>query len=225
MNLAFETAPLSQQVADELRTAILKGDIRDGQRLQLAELESAFGISRTPIKEGLMMLEHEGLVQHERNKDFIVVGMSESYINDYYDLRKVFEAAAIKAACRNHEDLSPLLAIQQKMENAIKGAKVDSSLYRQYDIDFHATLWKLSGNTRFIGFLRTLFHGPSVSMFEDPTPHWKLSLKEHRAILEAMREGDAEKAVSLNDAHQERCRARLSDAWKRKQQEGRNGQA
>ncbi|MDD7201860.1 MAG: GntR family transcriptional regulator [Sphaerochaetaceae bacterium] len=216
MTVTFETVPLNQQVANELRTAIMRGDIKDGQRLQLAELEATFHISRTPIKEGLMMLEHEGFVQHERNKDFIVIGMSEEYINDYYDLRKVFEAAAIKNACKHKEDLSAILSLQNSIEGtSIKTLTVD--LFKDYSAKFHSELWKLSGNTRIIGFLNFLFEGPGVEMFENPFKHWEKTIKEHRAVLDAIQQGNSAKAVELNNAHQERCRSRLLKAWKDKQ--------
>ena len=216
MTVNLETTPLNQQVASELRIAIRKGQIKDGQRLQLSELTKIFHISQTPIKEGLMMLEHEGLVQHEKNKDFVVIGMSEAPINDYFDLRKVFEAAAIKAVCKNHENVSSLLALQDGIEKAGKEQSLDTVLYKRYSGQFHSELWRLSGNTRIIGFLNFLFEGPGVEMFEDPTIHWNLSIKEHRSVLDALQTGDAKTAIMRNDNHLERCRTRLIEAWKKR---------
>lgn len=128
----------------------------------------------------------------------------------------MFEAAAIKNACKHEEDLSPILALQNSIEQiSLKTLTID--LFKDYSAKFHSELWKLSGNTRIIGFLNFLFEGPGVEMFEDPFKHWEKSIKEHRAVLDAIQQGDSEKAVELNNAHQERCRNCLLQVWKEKQ--------
>lgn len=223
----LEYVPLNKQVADNLRKSIMDGELKDGQRLPLAMLEEAFQISRTPIKEGLMMLENDGLVHHEKNKDFTVVGMTDPYINDYFDLRIVFENAAIRIACKEKKPIDVLEALQDQVESDNKDNAIPPATYAIYGKKFHMELWKLSGNTRMLSFLDFLSEGPSVEMYKDPHPHWALSIQEHRALLEALETYDAEKAQQINKDHLNRCREELLQSWhafqKRQEADERKG--
>lgn len=214
-NLKIENTPTKQKVASKLRNAILSEEIKNGTRLVLSELETSFQISRTPIREGLLILENEGLVYHECNKEFIVRGMTDQFIKNYFELRIIFEAEVIRlCASKGPELLGPLQLLQTNIENRVDNLTTDT--YDDYNYSFHSTLWLIADNIRLIGFLELLWNGPKISYYANPQDFWHKSIKEHREVFNAMIKGEGNNAIKINEVHLNRCCKELLAAWENK---------
>ena len=95
----------SLRVSEELREAILSGEFGPGERLRTASLAKRFGSSRTPVREALVQLEGEGLVDIEPRRGALVRSFASSDLIDLYEIRALLEpAAAARAALRVRED-------------------------------------------------------------------------------------------------------------------------
>src|SRR5258705_488825 len=103
----------SLRVSEELREAILSGEFGPGQRLRTASLATRFGSSRTPVREALVQLEGEGLVDIEPRRGALVRPFASADLIDLYEIRVLLEpAAAARAALRvNAEQLDRLAAL------------------------------------------------------------------------------------------------------------------
>ena len=93
--------PLRDVVFQTLRTAILKGDLKPGERLMELQLASKLGVSRTPIREAIRMLEQEGLARTIPRKGAEVAGMTEKDMEDVLQIRCVLEELAARLSCQN----------------------------------------------------------------------------------------------------------------------------
>ena len=94
----------SLRVSEELREAILSGEFGPGQRLRTASLAKRFGSSRTPVREALVQLEGEGLVDIEPRRGALVRPFASADLIDLYEVRVLLEpAAAARAALRVDE--------------------------------------------------------------------------------------------------------------------------
>ena len=94
-----EYLPLRDVVFNTLRRAILKGDLKPGERLMEIALAEKLGVSRTPIREAIRKLELEGLVVMAPRKGAKVASITERDLNDVLEVRKGMEELAIRLAC------------------------------------------------------------------------------------------------------------------------------
>ena len=90
--------PLSESIFIELRSAILRGKLRPGEKLSEQQVCDKFGLSRTPVREAFRQLEVEGLIETIPNRGAFVVGLSKRDIEDLYEMRKAYEILAVKWA-------------------------------------------------------------------------------------------------------------------------------
>lgn len=93
--------PLRDVVFHTLREAILKGEIKPGERLMELQLASKLGVSRTPIREAIRMLELEGLAVTTPRKGAEVAKMTEKDMEDVLQIRKALDELAVGLACDN----------------------------------------------------------------------------------------------------------------------------
>ena len=89
---------LRSQAVVALRDAILSGQFKPGAVLNEKELAERLGVSKTPIREGLSLLEHEGLIQTIPRRGYIVTPITVQHIHELFDLRIILESAAAEQA-------------------------------------------------------------------------------------------------------------------------------
>lgn len=193
---------LADQVFEQLERDILTGTYPYGQILTELKLSESLGVSRTPIREALRRLEQEGLIS-DCGKGMVVLGITQQDIDDIYQIRLRLEGLAAAWAAKNATDqqlqeLSSLLDLQE-----FYAAKGDSDQVRDLDTRFHETLYKLSGSAVLENTLLPLhkrvmkYRKSSV----EKTGRAAVSVKEHRAICEAIRQRDAALAEEVTTAH------------------------
>jgi DNA-binding GntR family transcriptional regulator len=194
---------LSAKVFARIQDDILNGVFKPGERLAETTLSALLGVSRTPIREALKQLELEGLVKVIPNKGAVVTGVSNKDINDIYTIRKLIEGLAARWAAENItreelDTLSETLALEQYYIE-----KNDVTHLLKYDSIFHDTLFSASKSNPLMFVLKT-FH-----MYVQRSRNYALSHPErakmvhgeHKAILDALIERDADKAEKLMIEH------------------------
>ena len=200
---------LSTQVFKKLEQAILTNELKTGDSLNELKISSQLGVSRTPGREALKQLEYEGLVKTVLNKGAVVVGISEKDIEDIYTIRGYLEQLAVRLAIKSL-DLAALGRLREIVDlQEFYLGKGDLVKAHLLDSDFHAMLYEMS-DSRPLTQTLTSFHNyiqRAREMSFQSRGRAEESIREHRAIVDAMERRDvpaAEKAVEthiLNARH------------------------
>jgi DNA-binding GntR family transcriptional regulator len=183
------------RAADELRDRILTGQLRRGTRLDLDELTEEFGTSRTPVREALLALSYEGLVEVAPRSGITVLGITP---DDAVDNFAILAALAGKAAEWATARITPAqLAELDALAEAIYGAEDVIEANRR----FHRALNLASVSPRLLTYLRQAVRVVPESYFVLFPERETTSRTEHAALLDAIRAGDAPAARAIAEAH------------------------
>ncbi len=194
---------LHSRVYNQIRNDILNGVYEPGESLVETKLSEELGVSRTPVREALRQLELEGLVQSVPNKGVTVKGVSQQDIQDIYTIRMLIEGlaarwAAEKIAPHELEELKEAVDLEEFYTK-----KNDYEHLLQFDTRFHDIIFRASKSMPLTHTLST-FHNyvqkaRKVSM-SSPKRAEEV-LQEHKAILQAIVDKDADKAEQLTTQH------------------------
>jgi DNA-binding GntR family transcriptional regulator len=190
-------------VVDAIRGAIISGDFSPGQRLVEAELTEQFGASRAAVRDALVQLAGEGLVERIQNRGARVRAVSLEEAVEITEIRMALEGlCAAKAAGRATErDHAELREIGERMRDAVSSGDVFG--YSDLNKELHALLLTISGQRTARAVLDRL-RGQNVRhQFRLATQPGRpqISLPEHLAIIDAVCAGDAEAAEQAMRAH------------------------
>ena len=178
-----------------VRSAIMSGLIEPGERLRQEELAEIFDTSRIPVREALRALEYEGLVTSEPHRGFTVTSLDADLVDEIYELRILLEGQAVRLAVPllTDEDLRDLDELYAEMVGTDDPDRALAARER-----FYLRLYSVSGRPRLVGLIvrlrqevaralrwPTLQHGPSI----------------HEHFFEAIKDGDAERAVAQLTTH------------------------
>lgn len=194
---------LEEQVYQTLEERILTGEYPAGMPLTELALTSSLGVSRTPVRGALHRLAEDGLVIITPNKGAVVRGISEDDVISTYLIRMRLEGLASRSAAKNisEEDLSALAEALELQEFYI--SRQDTEHLRELDTEFHAIIYRASGN-RPLNKILTELHR-NIKMYRKRSlsvpGRVEESVKEHREIYEAIARGDAEAADELTSLH------------------------
>ena len=198
----FHTASLADQVFEKLDSDIIHGVYARGEVLPELKLVEQLGVSRTPIREALRRLEQERLIA-DSGKGSIVLGITEDDLLDIMNIRESVEGLAAYYATVNmtEEGRAELLHIVDLQDFYF--SKGDLDRLRKVDDEFHDAICRLSGRTvikdTLIPLHRKTRRYRRIAMDDpDRVPR---TLKEHRAICEAIVAGNAELAQQLTTRH------------------------
>ncbi|MBI4081718.1 MAG: GntR family transcriptional regulator [Candidatus Lambdaproteobacteria bacterium] len=202
----------ADEVTRVLRDAILEGRLLPGRRLTEPELAQQLGVSRTPIREALRELEHEGLLQRVPGRGTIVAEISSQDVEEIYAVKSALESAAVRSACAriSGAELAELERLLQRMKALAEAG--DLLPYSRISREFHELLIRSSGNRWLEETYRTLdVRIQQLRIYALATPSRpRVSVAEHEAILAAVRQRDAAAAEGLIRDHVERAGALLS---------------
>ena len=204
-----EAGTSSPGVFERLRRFILEGEYEPDERLVEEQLAERLGVSRTPIRQALTMLEAEGLVEVAPNRGATVCSFSVDEVWDIYDLRAVLEGhAARRAAGRIGEfELAELRRLAAEMERTTPERFSDhEEEIRQlvvHNQHFHGTIVTACRNQRLERLVRRTIEIPLMfKAFFWYTPHERtISNHYHRQILHALGQGDADRAEIVMREH------------------------
>ena len=195
--------PLRDVVFENLRTAILEGDLKAGQRLMEVQLAEQLGVSRTPIREAIRKLELEGLVVMLPRKVAYVANMSFKDLIDVLEIRSSLEglAASLAAERLREEDISDLERVAKEFEKSVREADIDNVLKK--DVEFHEKIFLMANNKKLYQLITSLWeqvHRFRVTYVSNYDASLSL-VDEHNRILEAIKSGDCELAKKYATEH------------------------
>lgn len=192
---------LAGGVYAKLRMQILSREIPEGTFLREVAVSEQFGVSRTPVREAFKRLTLDRLL--ERSPDGLVVrGPSREEVVQSYEAWKLLEGAAVGYVCvrRDQGDLAVLGGILARHTDQVNSG---TPLRQEVQLEFHEQLWQASHNSVLIDLLQRLHphlvFTATTTLAEEE--RWKVSVREHEALLGAVREGNVEEATALAQAH------------------------
>ena len=200
-----EYLPLRDVVFNTLRQAIITGEFAPGERLMEIALANRLGVSRTPVREAIRKLELEGLVKIIPNKGAYVTGITPKDVQDIYMIRSILEGMCARWATEHitPEQIEQLEEIVLLSEFHLKKDKDKVVQVSDLDGKFHHVLYEAS-NSRIMEHTLSDFH-KYVKMARMLSVGAKnraeKSIEEHKAILEAIKKGDADEAERLANLH------------------------
>ena len=198
----FKSTSLADQVFEKLENDIIQGTYAKGEILTELKLAEQLGVSRTPIREALRRLEQERLIE-DAGKGSVVLGITETDLEDIMSIRERIEGlaayyAAINMTEESRKELAHIVDLQDFYYE-----KGDSERLRQVDDEFHSVICRLSRRTVLVDTLLPLHRKTrryrKISM-QDRQRSAK-TMKEHRAMYEAIISGDANLAMELTTQH------------------------
>ena len=195
-------------ILEQLRALILTGEYGPDERLIEEQLAERLGVSRTPVRQALTMLEAEGLVEIAPNRGATVCSFSIEDVWDIYDLRAVLEGhAARRAAGRiQRHELERLRELAGEMEGLAGRFDEHEEEIRTLvglNQEFHGAIVDASRNRRLKRLINRTVEIPLMfKAFFWYTPHERIiSNHYHRQILEALEKGDADRAEIIMREH------------------------
>ena len=198
----IETEVLGKKVHRALRTMIISGDLRPGQKLIQDDLAESLGVSRTPLLAAFSKLEQENLVVTIPRRGAFVRQYSDKELLDLCNIRMRLEPLGAREAARAKvQDLSRLESILINFDRAAR--KKNESQVKQLDYDFHMEILRISGNT-ILGDMLSSHIIIAINMSGVLMNYLEASRLEHHKIFEAIRAGNPDKAEALMLNHAKR---------------------
>ncbi|MGC8211658.1 GntR family transcriptional regulator [Ralstonia pseudosolanacearum] len=194
----------AQNVETRLREMILNMEIGPGERLTERWAEAQLGASRTPVRAALLRLETDGLICRE-GRGWMVTPLDIQEIEQLFVYREVLEVAAIQLAAK-HANIEVLDRLEAALEACRPGTSTREA--HQLGTEFHVQLAALAANDFIARGVADAMTRLSRARWLDTTPEHQ-GWDEHRAVLAALREGDAAKASALVSQHLRDSRDRL----------------
>ena len=195
--------PLRDVVFQTLREAILKGDLRPGERLMELQLAAKLGVSRTPIREAIRMLEQEGLAVTIPRKGAEVARMTEKDMEDVLQIREALDDLAVQVACDKitQEQLERLMATMKNFELAVQAG--DLSKIVAYDVEFHDVIYEATDNPKLVILLSNLreqIYRYRVEYLKEKE-NYPMLIVEHEEIVQALKQKNKERVTDAMRNH------------------------
>lgn len=186
-------------IADILRTEIVTGALAPGVRLGQDALAERFGLSRMPVREALLLLEAEGLVELPPNRSAIVASLGAADMLDIFDMRIALETLALRLAIPllGNAAIAEAQTIQDRLERA------DPRDFGSLNAQFHTALYTACGRPRLLSQIHQLsgLADRYLRLAITSSPQRALSDAEHRALIAFCFDRDADRAAAVLEKH------------------------
>lgn len=192
----------SIRAAEEIRIAILNGSLAPGSRVRQEELAARLGLSREPIRQALVILEHDGLVHNTLRRGAIIAPIDSSFLSDVYELREIVESYAAARVAQIDADMKPLLEVIRLGRRAVKAENLEDLV--ELDWRFHSGLYEASGNRVLVKAMEAQWVHVRRAMFVTIASHRdrsRIYWDEHQAIVDAIVKRDDKLASRLAAEH------------------------
>lgn len=190
----------NHSIVDALRTEILRGELSGGEPLKQDEIADQFGVSKIPVREALMQLKAEGLVNFYPNRGAFVSETSAAEADEIYVMRIALELAVLarsvpRLTVAHLKQAEGILSAMDREENIAK--------WGELNWEFHAILYSTAELPRAMATIRTLHTQVAgyLVLYLAGMDYQKKSQREHRALLQACRIGDVKKAQDILEEH------------------------
>ncbi|KKI22375.1 MULTISPECIES: GntR family transcriptional regulator [unclassified Leucobacter] len=194
---------LRETVLDQLRTAIITGELAEGSLVSAPTLGQALGVSATPVREAMMDLAREGLVETIKNKGFRVTAMSQSDLDDLAEIRLLVEPPSMHGVVGNVPEAAyeELTRLADSCRRAAE--REDLVEYLRDDREFHALVLSFTGNPQLVSLatslrVRTRMYGIATLARDGRLAE---SAGEHHRLIDLLRAGDGAAAERLMREH------------------------
>ena len=196
--------PLAIRVYESVRDSIVNGEIPPNTQLVQEQTAESLGVSRTPVRDALLRLAHEGLVTRISGGGYLVNDLAEQDINDIFQVRESLESLAVRLSFGRHTpiQLSRLRDLVDAMDE--RTADPDAPWF-ELNRDFHVALVAPCGNQALLAILDDLWNRPVNRLItrqyvSDPG-HVRRMVDEHRALVEAAASSDPDVLNALAIEH------------------------
>jgi len=203
----------AQQIAEALSERIMSGAFRPGDRLRESAIAGTLGVARSTVREAVRVLELGGLVRYEINRGAVVISPTPEKIDALYIARERLEAAAVARALGAEQ----LASVSRAYDALVSAASQhDRRAIVHADLHFHATLVSLLGSTRLDDFYTDLTRelGFYLLVLSEEDREYESPdelLAEHRAIVDALHDGDTDRALTAVRSHIHTSAQRLKE--------------
>ena len=199
----YEYLPLRDVVFNTLRQAILRGELKPGERLMEIQLANKLGVSRTPIREAIRKLELEGLVLMIPRKGAEVAEITEKSLRDVLEVRRALEELAVQLACEKitKEEIRELERVAKEFQQVVNSS--DITEIAEVDVCFHDIIYTATDNQKLIQLLNNL----REQMYRYRVEYLKRDgvfpqlIAEHEAIIRHIENNEKEKATEVMCRH------------------------
>lgn len=194
---------------------LLKGELRPGQRLLETETAAAMGISPTPVRDAFARLEQDGLVEIMPRRGAVVSSFTDTDAAELYDLRELLEVHALRGAFERYSGPEEVAELPRLKAISIEGEAVtqagDQMGFNRLDVEFHALLLAMSGNSRLIKLHRLLHNQVQrVRLQTIRLPGRPATAQvDHRELVTALEAWDQPLAETILSGHIRRALADL----------------
>lgn len=192
--------PVTAQAAvlNELRQRIIRGEVPPGQAIRQEVLASELGVSRLPVREALVVLQSERLVDYTQHKGYVVAVLDEDDLVQTYQLRDILEAVAIDQAVEKMTD-ETIQAMRDWMAELDTQGELTKAERIERNRKFHFYLFDASRNQRLTSLLSQLWDTCDRyrALYYPETPALELVLPGHEEIIKAAVARDAGKLKEL----------------------------
>jgi DNA-binding GntR family transcriptional regulator len=187
----------TDMVAALIRQLIITGELAAGEQLRQRDLAQRFGVSQTPVREALRRLESEGLVVGDTHRGFTVVEPDDGPVEENFQIRAALESLGASLAAQKI-DAGGIEALRD-LNDQMRTLPDDDPRYADLNRDFHFTVYEHAGSPLLLSLMRLLWAslhgGPQVSRTHAE------SARQHDAIIDALRAGDAAAASTRTYQH------------------------
>lgn len=197
-------ASLVERAYLEIKRRIMGNFYRPNLQILEQELAEQLGMSRTPVREAMIRLAQEGLVEILPRRGMRVVPISPDDMREVYEVLTALESRAAQRLAErrpSRDELAPLLGALSDMEGALE--RSDLEAWAEGDERFHRLLLELCGNRRLAAMALAVFdqvhRARMVTLRMRPLP--RKSNQDHRALLDAILLGDGEAAYEIHRQH------------------------
>ncbi|MDO9024560.1 GntR family transcriptional regulator [Zwartia sp.] len=213
-----QTHTLADDAFEQIRQRILDNFWPPGYRALEQEVAQALGMSRTPVREALVRLQTEGLIELIPRHGMHVLPVSAIQMCEIYEVLTVLECLAVEKVAQRRptpQEIQGLIRATDEMEQAL--VNDDLHAWAKADENFHTELIELSGNktlqAAMLGLADRAHRGRMFSLQLRPKPI--SSTKEHRLLVKKILAGDVEGAVTENRKHRVRASQELISIFDR----------
>ena len=187
----------TDMVAALIRELIITGELAAGEQLRQRDLAQRFGVSQTPVREAMRRLESEGLVIGDTHRGFTVAAADAGPVEENFQIRAALESLGASLAARKIDAAG--ISRLQDLNRQMAALAEDDPRYADLNREFHFALYEFSRSPLLMSLMRLLWAslrgGPRVLRTQAE------SARQHDAILDALRAGDAEAAAARTYQH------------------------
>jgi DNA-binding GntR family transcriptional regulator len=194
---------VQQFVLEELRRALVTGELKPGQPIRQEAIAENLGVSRVPLREALKILEGEGQVVHQPHRGYLVAKLSLPDLLEVYRIREILEAEAARSAVEKLTDADIELIVHAQHDVETASAQGDLQAMTAANRRFHFAIIDGCQMTRLVHIIRNLWNTTDAyrSVYYNSPANRERVEREHSEIVQALLHRDAERLIEALAEH------------------------